>query len=103
MEKTTFTPIKGKAIVRAVQSGDCLTLAKTGKDPWEEQCFLAFISAPRSGNASRSEEPFAFDAREFLREKIIGKKVDFTIEYLIKERKYVSVHWEDATLNLQLV
>jgi staphylococcal nuclease domain-containing protein 1 len=69
-------------MVRAVQSGDCLTLAKTaGKDPFEEQCYLAFVSAPRCGNNNRSEEPFAFDAREFVREKIIGRKVDFTIEY----------------------
>jgi endonuclease YncB( thermonuclease family) len=38
-----------------------------------------------------------------VREKIIGRKVDFTIEYMIKERKYVTIHWEESTLNLMLV
>lgn len=39
--------------------------------------YLATIMAPKMGSASRNEEPFAFDAREFLRDKIIGKKCEF--------------------------
>ena len=97
-------PIVGKGIVRAVQSGDSLVLAKTGgKDPFEETVYLAFITAPRCGNHQRSEEAFAFDAREFIRERLIGKKVDFTIEYMIKERRYVTIAYEDSSINLMIV
>ena len=56
---------------------------------------MAYISAPRPGTNNRSEEPFAFDAREFVREKVIGRKVDFTIEYQIKERKYITIQWPE--------
>lgn len=91
-------------MVRAVQSGDSLVLAKTsGKDQFEDTVYLAFITAPKCGNHQRSEEPFAFDAREFVREKLVGRKVDFTVVYIIKDRKYVSVAWEDSTINLMLV
>jgi staphylococcal nuclease domain-containing protein 1 len=97
-------PIVGKGIVRAVQSGDSLVLAKTGgKDSFEETVYLAYITAPRCGNHQRSEEAFAFDAREFVRERLIGKKVDFTIEYMIKERRYVTIACEDSSINLMIV
>ena len=85
-------PQKFKGFVRAVASGDCLTIQKIGKeDPWEEQVFLSYITAPRCGNSNRSEDPFAFDAREYVREALIGKKVDFTLEYQANGRKYVTV------------
>ena len=54
--------IKG-ALVKAVNSGDYVTLTKGGKD---YNVFLASVSAPKIGSASRSEEPFGFEAREFL-------------------------------------
>lgn len=95
-------PIKAKGIVRAVTSGDCLTIARTGKDAFEEQCYLAYVQAPRVGNYQRSEEPFAFEAREFVRSKLIGQKIDFTIEYMIKERRFVTIKWEDSSINLML-
>ena len=40
------------------------------------------------GSTNRVEEAFAFDARELLREKIIGKKCEFTIEYNYGGRDY---------------
>jgi staphylococcal nuclease domain-containing protein 1 len=81
-----------RGYVRAVQSGDCLVIKSTSKeDPWEEQVFLAYISAPRVGNQNKAEEPFAFAAREIIRDALIGKKIDFTIEYQVSGRKYISI------------
>ena len=91
--------------MRGVQSGDCLTIQRISKaDPWEEQVYLAYVSAPRIGNQTRAEDPFAFDAREFLREELIGKKVDFTIEYQIQGRKYITIpQSESVSYNLAIV
>ena len=50
---------------------------------WEEQVYLAFISAPRHGNQNKAEESFAFAAREIVREELIGQKIDFVIQYII--------------------
>ena len=63
----------GKAFVREVISGDYFKLHKAaGKDQFEALVHLAYISAPRVGNPNRKEEPFAHDARELMREKLIG-------------------------------
>jgi staphylococcal nuclease domain-containing protein 1 len=77
-------PIKG-ALVKAVNSGDYITLTKQGKD---YGVFLASVSAPKIGSSNRVEEPFGFEAREFLREKIVGKKCDFHPEYNFGGRDY---------------
>ena len=89
-------PIKG-ALVKAVNSGDFITLTKQGKD---YSVFLASVSAPKIGSSNRVEEPFGFEAREFLREKIIGKKCDFHPEYNFGGRDYgtLLVGGEDAGL-----
>ena len=85
-EKLTSS-IKG-ALVKAVNSGDYLTITKAGKD---YNVFLASVSAPKIGSASRSEEPFGFEAREFLIDKIIGRKCDFHPEYNFGGREYGSL------------
>ena len=76
MEKKSKT-ITG--LVKSVQSGDFLTIIKYKKNgpALEFPVYLASIQAPKMGSANRSEEPLAFASREFLREKIIGKKCEF--------------------------
>ena len=97
LNKTVGT--SGKAIVREVISGDYFKMHKTaGKDQFEANVNLAYINAPRTGNPSRKEEPFAHDAREFLREKLIGQKVDYTIEYIAGGRRFVSIRLEEKDL-----
>ena len=88
--------------MRGVPSADSLILAKTtGKDQFEDICYLAYIKAPRIGNLTRTEEPFAYEARELIRDKIIGRKVDFTVEYMAGSKRHVSVRLdgEPATIN----
>ena len=96
-DKITQT-IKG-ALVKAVNSGDYLTLTKAGKD---YNVFLGSVAAPKMGSSSRTEEPFGFEAREFLRERFIGKKCDFFPEYNYGGRDYgnLIVDGENAGLSI---
>ncbi|KAH8119402.1 transcription factor [Phellopilus nigrolimitatus] len=70
-----------KAIVKSVISGDSLVLrgrpGPQGQPPKERVLHLADITAPRLGTASREDEPWAFEAREFLRSLCVGKEVAF--------------------------
>ena len=79
-----------KGLIKAVYSGDYLTLTKSSKaqGPSDHNIYLASVQAPKIGSANRVEEPFAFESREFLREKIIGKKAEFTYEYNFGGRDY---------------
>ena len=52
------------------------------------QVFLANIQAAKIGSSNRAEEPFGFDAREYIRERAIGKKCEFTIEHTYSGRDY---------------
>lgn len=65
--------------------------------------YLSSISAPKIGGPNRTEDPFGFDAREFLREKIIGKKCEFTIEYTYSARDYGILIVEEEVMNIGIV
>ncbi|KAI0356228.1 transcription factor [Trametes cingulata] len=71
-----------KAIVKSVISGDSLLLrgnpGPQGQIPKERVLHLADIQAPRMGTASREDEDWAFESREFLRALAVGKPVTFT-------------------------
>lgn len=60
-------------------------------DPY---CFLAYVSVPRVGNPNRNEEPYAYEARELIREMLIGRKVDYVTEYMAGTKKAVSIKVE---------
>lgn len=79
-----------KGMVKGVISGDYITISRSTKTsgPSEANYNLASVQAPRIGSSNRVEEPFAFEAREFLREQIIGKKAEFRIEYNFGGRDY---------------
>jgi staphylococcal nuclease domain-containing protein 1 len=42
---------------------------------------MSSVQAPKMGGAARTEDPFGFAAREFLRDLVIGKKCEFHVEY----------------------
>ncbi|KZV69559.1 transcription factor [Peniophora sp. CONT] len=71
-----------KAIVKSVASGDSLILrgrpGPQGQPPKERILHLADIQTPRIGNTTREDEPWAFEAREFLRALAVGKECTFT-------------------------
>ncbi|KAG2043573.1 transcription factor [Suillus americanus] len=71
-----------KAIVKSVISGDTLVLrgrtGPQGQSPKERILHLADVVAPRMGNQTREDEPWAFESRDFLRALAVGKEISFT-------------------------
>ncbi|KAI8078174.1 uncharacterized protein B0P05DRAFT_604058 [Gilbertella persicaria] len=86
-----------KAIVKNVLSGDTVILRgkpRPNGPPAERLLALSHVQAPRLGNTTRSDEPFGFGAREFLRKLVVGKEVSFVSEYTIPttQREYGSIY-----------
>ena len=69
-------------------------------DPY---CYLAYVSVPRVGNPNRNEEPYAYEAREAIREMLVGRKVDFVTEYMAGTKKAVSIKVGDEDIATMLV
>ncbi|KAI9930040.1 hypothetical protein ASPWEDRAFT_48221 [Aspergillus wentii DTO 134E9] len=69
-----------EARVKSVLSGDTVVLAHltTGQ---ERVLSLAYVSAPRLRR--EGDEPFGFHSREFLRELLVGKVIQFNVVYTI--------------------
>ncbi|XP_055929068.1 staphylococcal nuclease domain-containing protein 1-like [Argiope bruennichi] len=81
--------VTGYGIVKQVNSGDTIVIRgqPKGGPPDEITIILTGITAPKlarrpnnNGEGATKDEPFAFEAREFLRKKLIGKRVCFTYE-----------------------
>ncbi|KAL0721178.1 hypothetical protein Bca4012_035777 [Brassica carinata] len=70
-----------------VVSGDCLVVADDsipfGSPMAERRVCLSSIRSPKMGNPRREEKPapYAREAREFLRQRLIGKQVTVQMEY----------------------
>ncbi|KAF8444736.1 hypothetical protein L210DRAFT_1037095 [Boletus edulis BED1] len=68
-----------------VISGDTLVLrgpaSPQGQPPKERILHLADVSAPRMGNTTREDEPWAFESRDFLRAMAVGKPISFTLTH----------------------
>lgn len=91
--------------MKAVLSGDTLVLvgsAPAGKRAPELQVTLASLSAPRLGNPSKADEPFAWESREFLRRLAINKPVRFKVAYTVAaiKRSFADVVLTDGDRNL---
>jgi len=75
---------QGKAFVKAVLSGDTVTLLlppkQPGQPPEEKDLTFSSLTAPRLGRQGKKDEPYAWQSREFLRNLCIGKQVDYVIE-----------------------
>ncbi|KAL0482973.1 staphylococcal nuclease RISC complex protein [Acrasis kona] len=98
-------PVAMEANVKSVTSGDTLVLSHPTK-PVDKTLTLAGINAPRVAlRGSSSEEPLAFEAREFLRKQLIGKKVKFSVEYTNPKtgRDYGSVWYQGKNLGEELL
>ena len=75
-------------------------MAKQDEDPY---CFLAYLNVPRIGTPNRTEEAYAFDAREAIREKAIGSYADYVTEYMAGSKRAVSVKVDGECLSSLLV
>ncbi|KAI8382321.1 hypothetical protein BD560DRAFT_346615 [Blakeslea trispora] len=86
-----------KAVVKNVLSGDTVILRgkpRPNGPPAERLLALSHVQAPRLGNTTRSDEPFGFQAREFLRKLVVGKEVSFVSDYTVPttQREYGSIY-----------
>mmetsp|Transcript_28141 Transcript_28141/g.84153 ORF Transcript_28141/g.84153 Transcript_28141/m.84153 type:complete len:903 (-) Transcript_28141:179-2887(-) len=85
-------PAVHKGWVKSVLSGDTIVIwgRPRGGPPPEKVISLAGIVTPRlgrrpaAGQEADESEPFAWEAREFLREKLVGEEVSFTIDYTVQ-------------------
>lgn len=92
-----------RGIVKQIFSGDCLIIRgqPRGGPPPERTLALSYINAPKlarranpnfEGSTETKEEPYAWEAREFLRKMLVGKEVTFSPEHKTSGgREYGSV------------
>jgi len=81
-------PKPNRGIVKQVLSGDSVIIRgqPKGGPPPEKTLFLSNIVAPKLGRRAvnsveeTKDEPYAWEAREFLRKKLVGEDVWFTFE-----------------------
>ncbi|KAK1358039.1 hypothetical protein POM88_051295 [Heracleum sosnowskyi] len=90
--------IRAKAMLRgtvkAVPSGDTLVIMSMGDTasteiPPERTIVLSSLMAPklaRRGGKQTTDEPWAWQSREFLRNICIGKEVKFQVDYTLPQR-----------------
>lgn len=88
---TESSPQMKRGLVKQVLSGDAIVLqgpATQSGTPKEITVFLSYVVAPRlakrpNDNAPGSaDEPFAWESREWLRKKIVGKSVVFIQDFI---------------------
>ncbi|KKK11935.1 hypothetical protein P175DRAFT_0429473 [Aspergillus ochraceoroseus IBT 24754] len=74
-----------EARVKSVLSGDTVVLSHVTNPGQERLLSLAYVSAPRLRR--EGDEPYAFQSREFLRELLVGKVIQFQTLYSIPTTK----------------
>jgi len=91
--KPAFIKEKGRGTVKSVPSGDTIVVLHLDKTqqgpPVERQITIGSIQAPmlarkkpeKKTQEKMDDEPFAWASREFLRKKVIGKQVTYTVEF----------------------
>ncbi|KAJ5575712.1 Transcription factor [Penicillium sp. DV-2018c] len=70
-----------EARVKSVLSGDTVVLSHVTNPSQERVLSLAYVSAPRLRRDG--DEAYAFQSREFLRELLVGKVIQFHVVYTI--------------------
>ncbi|KAI5310907.1 hypothetical protein KEM55_002374 [Ascosphaera atra] len=70
-----------EARVKSALSGDSLLLCHVQNPTQERTLSLAYVSAPRLRR--EGDEPFSFQSREFLRQLLVGRVVQFQVLYTI--------------------
>lgn len=97
-----------RGLVKEVPSGDTVVISgvvKPGVVPPEKRITLSSLIAPRLGrrDGTTPDEPFAWQAREFLRKRAIGQPCVFRVDYTLDAvagREFGSVFVGEAKDNL---
>lgn len=94
-----------RGVVKSVLSGDTLVimgLDSSRGPPPEKQVTLAYLSAPRLGNRTTADAPFAWASREWLRGQLIGKEVSFSVDYANQAARQFGTVLADQGRNIGL-
>lgn len=70
-------------VVSEIVSGDCVIVTDKNNGA-ERRVLLSSIRAPRAATKERAAEPWGVEAKEFLRQRLIGKPVSVKMEYTKK-------------------
>lgn len=71
--------------VREVRDGNTLVILNTSVDPPVKQTVsLSSVRAPKLGSYGKPDEPYSYEAKELLRNKLIGKKVRVVVDEVRK-------------------
>ncbi|XP_026273804.1 staphylococcal nuclease domain-containing protein 1 [Frankliniella occidentalis] len=90
-------PVPKRGIVKQVLSGDSVVIRgppRKGAPPLEKTILFSNVLAPKlarratASAADTRDEPWAWEAREFLRKKVIGESVLFVSEVSSNQREY---------------
>ncbi|CAF1574259.1 unnamed protein product [Rotaria magnacalcarata] len=84
------------AIVKSIFSGDTLVIKQVTRSPaneTEQRISLNYITAPKLARpptdngsvGSSADEPYAFETREFLRKKLVGREICYTVDFQIPQ------------------
>mmetsp|Transcript_15487 Transcript_15487/g.60557 ORF Transcript_15487/g.60557 Transcript_15487/m.60557 type:complete len:893 (-) Transcript_15487:1971-4649(-) len=80
---STETPKEFEGKVREVRDGSCIVVNNTSVSPPQRvTVVLSSIVAPRMGRYGSEDEPWAFEAKDLLRSKLLGKKVRVVVDYI---------------------
>mmetsp|Transcript_17218 Transcript_17218/g.25824 ORF Transcript_17218/g.25824 Transcript_17218/m.25824 type:complete len:953 (-) Transcript_17218:144-3002(-) len=95
----------GIGLVTNILSGSTVVIsgqASKDKKPPEKKIILSGINAPRLQRTSKEDdkdEPYAWEAREFLRKLLIGKQVQFIVNHTDKNnREYGNLMLDGASV-----
>lgn len=94
MAATTTTTVR-RAIVKSIVSGDTLVVKPLGAsaNESEQRISLNYITAPKLARPPTEtgaggvaiDEPYAFETREYLRKKLVGQEISYTVDFQIPQ------------------
>jgi len=117
MAEQASKPVLHKGTVKLVQSGDTVIIRGVPRNgpPPEKVLSLSGISCPRlarrphpnddADKPKEVDEPMAWEAREFLRKKLVGQSVEFEVEYTAgaQGRDYGTVYLNGENITKSLL
>jgi staphylococcal nuclease domain-containing protein 1 len=84
-----------RTIVKSIVSGDTLVVKSLGAsaNESEQRISLNYVTAPKlarppteaGASGSTVDEPYAFEAREYLRKKLVGQEITYTVDFQIPQ------------------
>ena len=97
-QPATVSPTLQHAIVKSIFSGDTLIVKPTTRSSAssgesEKRICLNYITAPKlarpptdaSAGGASVDDPYAFETREFLRKKLVGREICYTVDFQIPQ------------------